>query len=164
MRDFEHWYATARDPVFRAIVAVTRDSADAADLTAEAFVRAYERWNTLSHHDNPTAWVMRVAVNLHVSAWRRLRRRASARPVAVVAPPEPPFDEHLRLCVLALPHRQRQVVALRILVDLSTAETADALGLSEGAVKAHLHRALTSLRQAQFAERPTAVESDTPCH
>lgn len=53
-----------------------------------------------------------------------------------------------------LPQRQRQVVALRIFLDLDTAATADVLGIAEGTVTAHLHRAMTALR----ALSPTTTE------
>ncbi len=56
------------------------------------------------------------------------------------------MDRELIRLVWELPLRQRQVVALRILADLSTADTAQALGIAEGTVKAMLHRALRRLR------------------
>jgi len=48
---------------------------------------------------------------------------------------------------MALPERQRQVIGLRLLLDLSTEQTAEALGVAPGTVTAHLHRALSSLRR-----------------
>jgi RNA polymerase sigma-70 factor (ECF subfamily) len=47
--------------------------------------------------------------------------------------------------VRRLPERQRQCVALRYFLECSTAETAETLGISDGAVKTHLRRALASL-------------------
>ncbi|HVL98347.1 MAG TPA: sigma factor-like helix-turn-helix DNA-binding protein [Egibacteraceae bacterium] len=148
MRNFDEWYVEARDGVLRTLVAITRDPDLASDLTSEAFVRAYERWSSVSSHPNPTAWVVRVGVNLHRSRWRSLvrsRRRPPPRPVDV-PPPGEPFDPALRARVLALPAQQRAVVALRILADLSTEETARVLRIKPGTVKAHLHRALQALR------------------
>jgi len=49
--------------------------------------------------------------------------------------------------VLRLPERQRQVVALRLFLDLDTAQTADVLGIAAGTVTAHLARAIAALRQ-----------------
>jgi RNA polymerase sigma-70 factor (ECF subfamily) len=46
-----------------------------------------------------------------------------------------------------LPERQRQVIALRIFLDLDTAATAQVLGIAPGTVTAHLSRALSALRQ-----------------
>ena len=48
--------------------------------------------------------------------------------------------------LLRLPARQRQVVALRLFLDLDTDNTAEALGVAPNTVKAHLARALTALR------------------
>jgi DNA-directed RNA polymerase specialized sigma24 family protein len=47
-----------------------------------------------------------------------------------------------------LPRRQREVVTLRLLLDLDTYATAQILGIAEGTVGAHLHRAVTALRAA----------------
>lgn len=46
-----------------------------------------------------------------------------------------------------LPVRQREVIALRLLLDLDTATTAEMLGMSSGTVAAHLHRAIAALRR-----------------
>ena len=48
----------------------------------------------------------------------------------------------------ALPRRQREVVALRVILDLDTYATAEALGISPGTVTVHLYRATTALRTA----------------
>jgi len=55
-------------------------------------------------------------------------------------------DADVLRAVRELPDRQRMVVALRILLELSTEETAAQLGIAPGTVTAHLHRALSSLR------------------
>ena len=52
---------------------------------------------------------------------------------------------NIAAAVRALPRRQRECVVLRFYLDASTAETAAALGVSEGSVKTHLHRALGAL-------------------
>ena len=54
-------------------------------------------------------------------------------------------DREVADAVRALPRRQRECVVLRYFLDCSTAETADALGVSDGTVKQHLHRALAAL-------------------
>jgi RNA polymerase sigma-70 factor (ECF subfamily) len=64
-----------------------------------------------------------------------------------VALPEP-FDEQLLQALRELPRRQREVVALRILLDLDTATTAKQLGIAPGTVTAHLHRPMSQLRLA----------------
>jgi RNA polymerase sigma-70 factor (ECF subfamily) len=91
---------------------------------------------------------VRTALNLRVSWWRRRRREQLwADPPHGVAPePDEPSDGSLLRAVARLPRRQREVVALRLLLELDTEEAADALGIAAGTVTAHLHRALETLR------------------
>ena len=147
-REFAEFYAARKDAVFRAALVAIGQRAAAEDAVAEAFTRAYERWRTVREHPSPSAWVIRTALNAHRSSWRRLRRERS-EPVPDRAATEPsptalPADL-LRL-LLELPARQRQVVALRVLADLSAEETATILGITPSTVGVHLHRAMSCLR------------------
>ena len=80
----------------------------------EAFARALERWDRVSEHENPRAWVIRVALNYHQSSWRVWQREAP-EPPEIAVEDELPIDPWLLRTVWRLPMRQRQVVALRIL-------------------------------------------------
>ncbi len=60
---------------------------------------------------------------------------------------ELPFDSLLLNALAALPDRQRECVALRVLLDLSTEQTAEVLGIAPGTVTTHLHRGLATLRR-----------------
>src|SRR3712207_987546 len=125
MEEFEDWYLAARDPVYRALIAVVRDTHVARELSDEAFARACERRHKVSVHPNPTAWTIRVALTLPRSLWRRRRlARSQPAPPTTERAPGLPFDDGLRRRVLALPRRQREVIGLRVLADLSTEETA----------------------------------------
>lgn len=147
-----------RDPEFEAmfhevypaaLAAVTRfvsSRSAAEDLAAEAFARAFARWGhvrTLAWRD---AWVMRVAINLAIDSTRARRPR-------LFAPPASRFEETAadRLALAdamgRLPRRQREVVALRYLADLSEHDVAEVLGISMGSVKTHLSRGLDRLRE-----------------
>jgi len=57
-----------------------------------------------------------------------------------------PVDATIMAAMMRLPARQRQVVALRLFLDLDTSRTAEVLGIAPGTVKEHLARALASLR------------------
>jgi RNA polymerase sigma factor (sigma-70 family) len=147
---FAEFYATRRDPCLRALVASGTDRGAAEEAVAEAFARAWASWPAVSRHPSPSAWVVRTALNHHVSRWRRTRREVAlggehVDRLPAAGPPPPERDDLLR-AVGALPERQRQVVALRIFLDLDTKQTAEALDLAPGTVTAHLHRALTALR------------------
>ena len=146
---FDDFYRRTRDACFRALVVVIRQSDEAGDLLAESYTRAWERWDHVGSHPAPSAWVMRTALNLHRDRWRR--RQLSARLGWLrqeVAPPELPVDQGLLNALHSLPRRQREVVALRVLLDYDTAQTSQVLGISPGTVTTHLHRGLTTLRGA----------------
>jgi len=151
-RGFSEFYVAHRDAVYRAALVATRNPQRAEDAVQEAFTRAYERWATVRHHEHPRAWVARVALNVATSWWRRHRREQGSPPDRPAAPDARPMDADLVRLVWALPKRQRQVVALRVLADLGIADTAAALGMAEGTVKATLHRALRRLRETLDGE------------
>ena len=127
-----------------------RDTAQ--DLVAEAFARAWASWPTVSAHPAPAAWVVRTALNAGVSRWRRRRREVPVADLAIVA--DRPagdaagggLDPRIMAALVRLPERQRQVVALRLFLDLDTEHTARMLGVAPGTVQAHLGRAMASLR------------------
>lgn len=144
--EFAGFYAAHRDSVYRAVLLTTRHPQRAEDAVQEAFTRAYARWEAVRVLDHPRAWVIRVALNISTSWWRRLRREYANPPDRPARPDERPIDGELVRLVWELPLRQRQVVALRVLADLSTADSAEILGIAEGTVKAQLHRALYKLR------------------
>lgn len=146
---FEAFYAETRDPVYRAVVLATRRPDRAEEAVAEAFARAYARWSEVSRHPNPKAWVVRVALNQFVSGWRIWQRETREMPDVMAVPDEArSLDPYLLRQLWRLPLRQRQVVALRIVLDLDTAQTAAALGMAGGTVGVHLGRGLASLRAA----------------
>ena len=64
------------------------------------------------------------------------------------APESAEIDRNMMQALRALPARQREVVALRIFLDLDIATTARALGVTPGTVKTYLSRALAALRAA----------------
>lgn len=156
---FGEFYAARKDVVFRATLAAGGDRQVAEDAAAEAFARAYARWARLRTHANPTAWVIRVALNTQRSWWRRVRREVlGGLPGADAAVTDTdPISGEVRAAVAALPRRQREVVALRVIADLSAEETAEVLGISPGTVGSHLHRALAALRAVLPSPRPTRI-------
>lgn len=145
--EFEQFYRQHKDPCFRALIVSVRDARVADELLSEAFTRALARWRDVRAHPAPAAWVVRTAINLHRDEFRR-RRRADrlSRPVVDTVSQDPPFDPALHRAVSALPQRQREVVALRVLADLSTEQTAAVLGITPGTVTTHLARGLQTLR------------------
>lgn len=149
--EFTTFYEEAKDPCFRAVVATVSDRGEAEELLAEAFTRAWRDWKTVRSHASPRAWVVRTALNLHVDGFRRAdTRRRLAHLVTEQDSYEdkpPGLDPELLAAVRALPEQQRLVVTYRVLLDLDTQRTAEALGISPSTVPTHLKRALASLRR-----------------
>jgi DNA-directed RNA polymerase specialized sigma24 family protein len=148
MDDFGSFYAARKDVVLRAVAVMTGNRTTAEDAVAEAFTRACERWDKVRRHANPTAWVLRTAINTQRSWWRRLIREVPGDPADWAAPEAGPpgMPSDLRHLVAQLPRRQREVVALRVIADLSAEDAARMLDISPATVHVHLHRALSTLR------------------
>jgi RNA polymerase sigma factor, sigma-70 family len=155
IESFEDFYRAQADRVYRALVLTVGDAELARDATAEAMARAYARWSHVSRVDNPGGWVYRVGLNWATSRWRR-RRREHPLP-ADLDPAATPVDLEAVTVLAALRRldtRSRAVVVCRVLLDMSTAQTAAALDIAEGTVKSRLARALATLRASLTEEAP----------
>ena len=151
--DFAEFYREAKDECLLAVVVSVGDRDTAQDLVDEAFARAWASWRTVSRHPVPAAWVVRTALNTGISRWRRRGREVPVPDLALVADrpaaggaAASSVDPRIMAALLRLPARQRQVVALRLFLDLDTAGTARVLGIAPGTVQAHLGRAMAALR------------------
>lgn len=153
LRSFEEFYGSEYSSVFRAVFVAMGDPEQARDATQEAFRRAFVRWRRLSRHDWAGGWVMTTALN----AARRTRRN-DAREIATEIPDDPvsppAIEDRVDLldAVRTLPFRQRQAVVLFYLADLPTPVVAEFMRISEGAVKAHLAQARSSLKRTMGVE------------
>jgi len=151
--EFAEFFRDSWEPCLRAVVAVVGRPQMAEDQVAEAFAKrrspkAWVSWRKVSRHPAPRAWVVRTALNTGAS-WRRRRRREL--PLAdhdLTAPGDPGggLDATLLTAIWRLPARQREVIALRIFLDLDTATIAGQLGIEAGTVRMHLSRGVTALR------------------
>ena len=143
---FAGLYASA----FQAAYRLLGNRQEAEDAAQEACARVCLRWNRLTKHgDNPKPWVVRVATNLAIDRYRSLQRaqaQDNVEPAAVEAIDARRVDLHRALDQLT--RRQRDVVVLRYVADLSEADTAAALGCAPGTVKSHATRGLAALRAA----------------
>ena len=122
------------------------------DAAQEAFLQLHLDWEHVSRYENKAGWIYRVALNRCRDSRRRSLRllrlgqvepRTATAAREIVWIPERGFFEALK----ELPDRQRQAAALHYVAGFSQRETAEAMGLSEGAVKSHLFRARETLRR-----------------
>lgn len=141
---FDERFDALADLAYRVAHRLIGDRGEAEHVAQEALARAYVRWDRIAGYDE--AWVTRVSTNLAIGHWRRHRgdpRRAVDTPVAADH-----LAERLDLAhaLRRLPKRQREVLALRYLADLTEAQTAERMGCSVGTVKQHASRALRAMR------------------
>jgi RNA polymerase sigma-70 factor (sigma-E family) len=146
---FAGFYQANRDRCLRAVQASVGDRELAEDLVAEGFIRALMAWPKVSRHPAPEAWVVRTALNTRITWWRRRRREVPLFDADTAAAPgqESAMDVTLLAALRRLPPRQREVIALRVFLDLDTKATAAALGIAPGTVGAHLSQAVATLRR-----------------
>ena len=139
-------------PLVGALTVACGDRAVAEECVQEAFARAYARWRRIARYDDPPGWIRHVALNAMRDHFRKEQRKRTAqsrlrnRPEEVTAAPD--TADGLAALVAALPPQQRTAASLFYVEQLSVRETAAAMGLSDGAVKYHLHAARTALRRA----------------
>jgi RNA polymerase sigma-70 factor (ECF subfamily) len=146
--EFADFFHASWEPCLRAVVAVAGSPQLAEDQVAEAFAKAWVSWRKVRRHPAPRAWVVRTALNTGASWWRRRRRELPLADHEFTAPGDldSGLDATLLTAIWRLPPRQREVIALRIFLDLDTATIASQLGIEAGTVRMHLSRGVTALR------------------
>ena len=161
---FAEFVAARSQALLRTACLLVADAEAGQDLLQDALERAYRRWPRVTRDGAPEAYVRRVLLTLTIDRWRRRRRwrttsLAAAEPLATE-----PIDVELRDSVLtalrALPPRERAVVTLRYWDQLSTAETAAALGCAEGTVRALASRGLARLRHTLTPSGDAAINAE----
>ena len=129
------------------------DSGTAEEVVQDAFVTMHGSWHRLRDPEKALAYLRQAIVNRSRST---LRHRAVVAKYPPAPPPDVPSAEYFALAhserdeimaaVRRLPRRQRETLLLRYYSDLSEAQIADTLGISQGAVKSHASRGLAALR------------------
>lgn len=160
---------TRQEALLRSARRLVPDPVDAQDLLQTALARTYGRWDGIADKSLADAYLRRVMINTRTEWWRA--RRLEEVPTEQLPEPcvEDGSDQHADRALLidilgVLAPKQRSVVVLRHWEQMSTEETAAALGMSTGTVKSTLHRALAKLREeleARELER-REVERRTP--
>ena len=150
--EFDELAALAYQTAFR----VLGSRSEAQEVAQDTMIKAYLRWRKVQRHARP--WVCRVAVNASLGIVRRRRR------LQTVDEPRSNFQTEvadrvdLQRLLGALSGRQRDVVTLRYLADMSEADVADELGISVGTVKTHASRGVETLRHHLASPRTTSDE------
>ena len=143
--------------VYRHIYYMVGNAAEAEDLTAQTFLRAWEAIPRYQVRGAPfVSWLLRIAHNLGVSHLRS-KREVSQIHEGILddkmhRDPESSYqqtaeEELVREAIMLLREEQRQVIILRFIEDLDYREVAEIIGKSVAAIRVIQHRALNSLRK-----------------
>ena len=146
--EFADFFKASWEPCLRATVAVVGSPQLAEDQLAEAFARAWASWPKVRRHPAPRAWVVRTALNTGASWWRRRNRDLplANHDLRALGDLDGGLDARLLTAIGRLPRRQREVIALRIFLDLDSAAIARQLGIEAGTARMHLSRGTRALR------------------
>src|ERR1700729_2321066 len=117
---FAKFFQESWDSCLRAVAASTGDLLLAEDQVAEAFARAWVSWRKVSRHPAPRAWVVRTALNAGASSWHRRSRETAltSEDIAAADSAGTGLDTAVLTALRGLPARQREVVVLRVFLDL----------------------------------------------
>jgi RNA polymerase sigma-70 factor (ECF subfamily) len=171
-QEFSRIVESHRPQIFRFLLASMRDVDLAETLTQECFLKAHRNWSRFRGDSSPMTWLMRIAINLQKDHWRNRRMqfwrstRTNAVDLDEASEWLPSGERTAEQQILArervaqvwnvvgnLSERQRTVFLLRYVEERELSEIAQATGLSEGTVKAHLSRALSRVR-AELRGKP----------
>lgn len=164
--------------LYRVVISILRDQDETQDVMQEAYVQAYQHLGQFEGRAAFSTWLTRIAFH---EALARLRKRErlqqlgsdhydgaiSVNPAGPALDPEQTISkaelsEMLEQAVLGLPEQYRTVLMLRDVEEMSTSETAVALGLSEENVKVRLHRGRAMVRRGLFARAGAAAKDAFP--
>ena len=151
--------------MLRVALVLLGDAAAAEDVVQDAFLALYTGWHRVRDKQDAVGYLHRSVVN---GARSRLRRKAVAqrflpqRPGDAISAEDAALsalvDQPLLTAMRALPRREREAVLFRHYLDLSERQTAQALGLRLGSVKAYASRGLATLRKVL----DTPAEAEEP--
>ena len=148
---FEEFFEAERRRLFRALVVMTGNAAEAEELTQDAFLKVWERWDRVSEMDDPVGYLFRVGLN----GTRRRYRRLLLSTRHVLASSDEPNDPYpaadvrdtVVRAVRMLPRRQREALVLVSLLDLSSERAGELMGVSAATVRNQVARAQAAMRR-----------------
>lgn len=153
--------------LYRVSRVILRDDSEAEDVMQDAYVRAYEHLNQFAGRAAFSTWLTRIAIHEALARKRKrgrmdeldafpangesmeIMKSSAPSPEAGTATAE--ARELLEQAIDSLPEAYRAVVMLREVEEMSVAETAESLGVSDAVVKTRLHRAHAMLRKELYA-------------
>ena len=163
--------------IYRAALAITRNDAEAEDVMQDAYVRAFQHLGQFSGRAQFSTWLTRIAVHEALARNRKNGRSESLDAITEAtgdsimpsdsADPETQastaeMTRVLEQAMLALPDSYRAVIMLRDIEEMSTAEAAEVLDITEENLKVRLHRARSLLREELYTRVGTGKAQAFP--
>lgn len=153
--------------LYRVSRIILRDDAEAEDVMQDAYVRAYEHLHQFAGKAAFSTWLTRIAIHEALARKRRRGRQEeldalpmNGESMSIMKSSDPTPEattattqarELLEQAIERLPETYRTVVVMREVEDMSVAETASSLGVTEAVVKTRLHRAHAMLRKELYS-------------
>lgn len=164
-----------QEPVYRLAYLIVGDAQDAQDIAQETFIRAYRGLRRFDTARPLRPWLLQIAKNLSRNRLRAAGRYLAALQRAFMHMPRGAHSaasaesyveqrrevQALWDAIRLLPEQDQEVIYLRYMLDLSTQETAEVLGVAPGTVKSRLSRALGRLRGVVEDGFPLLMEGRT---
>jgi RNA polymerase sigma factor (sigma-70 family) len=136
--------------LYSALCLITRDRRESEDLTQEAFLKVWERWDRVRAMDHPTGYLYRTALNLHRKRLRRASvavRRAVARSARRDELADVETQDEVLRALGSLTTRQRTSIVLVDLLDYSSEDAARLMGIKAATVRVLASQARAALRR-----------------
>jgi RNA polymerase sigma-70 factor (ECF subfamily) len=148
---FDELFLDVHDRLYRALYFVTGSSHDAEDLMQDAFLKLWERWDSIETIADPTAYLFRLAFNGF--RMRARRARIAARNLLPLPAPRDDFEDidleqDVRRLLRGLPTRQRAALVLTDVFGYSSAQASRILGIRPTSVRVLASRGRAALRGA----------------
>jgi len=166
-------FETYHDRIYRYVLHLVKNPAEAEDLTQDTFLRAYRRGDSLRDPQAVRGWLYRIATHACLDRLRqrkpqvsmdseegvdRVKSAVSKAPSVLEVAERKETSACVQRCLDFLPDKYRAVILLHEAHSLTAAEIADLLGVRVTTVKIRLHRARRGLKQVM--ERGCAISSD----
>lgn len=152
---FEDFFHDEHAALFRALWLITRNRHEAEEIMQDAFLKLLERWDRVAAVEDPVGYLYRTAMNVFRSRRRRakvaLRRMAGRVPEDDLAAVEE--REAVVRLLAGISPRQRAAIVLMDLLDYTSEEAGEALGISANTVRVQAARGRAALRNQKGWER-----------
>ena len=153
---FDSFFEEEHERLYKALYFVTGNRQDAEELMQDAFLKLWERWDSIDQVEDPTGYLFRIGLN----AFRMRRRRAamSARKIVPLTEARDPFLDvdmrtDVRAMLLVLSPRQRAAILLLDLLGYPSDQAARIMRVTPSTVRALATKGRRALRAIEGAER-----------